>query len=92
VILMDVLMPRMDGLEATLRIRAMDLRPWPQPRIVAVTANALAGDREACLAAGMDDFLSKPVSLAGLKAALQRAAEPRSTEPGPERLNPPAPP
>jgi CheY-like chemotaxis protein len=71
VILMDVQMPGMDGLEATRRIRS----GWPaaeQPRIVAVTANALYEDREACLAAGMDDYLSKPVLLPNLRAALSR--------------------
>jgi GAF domain-containing protein/DNA-binding response OmpR family regulator len=70
VVLMDVQMPELDGLEATRRIRAR----WPDRplRIVAMTANALAGDREACLAAGMDDYISKPVRPAELTAALER--------------------
>jgi GAF domain-containing protein/CheY-like chemotaxis protein len=70
VVLMDVQMPELDGLEATRRIRAR----WPDRplKIVAMTANALAGDREACLAAGMDDYISKPVRAAELTAALER--------------------
>jgi signal transduction histidine kinase/CheY-like chemotaxis protein len=73
VILMDVQMPGMDGLEAARRIRD----EWPEkerPRIIAVTANALREDRETCLAAGMDDYLSKPVLLEDLRAALSRGA------------------
>ena len=70
VVLMDVQMPELDGLEATRRIRAR----WPDRRlqIVAMTANAMAGDREACLAAGMDDYISKPIRPAELTAALER--------------------
>jgi CheY-like chemotaxis protein len=69
-VLMDVQMPELDGLEATRRIRAR----WPgrDLRIVAMTANAMAGDREACLEAGMDDYMSKPIRPSELKAVLER--------------------
>jgi signal transduction histidine kinase/CheY-like chemotaxis protein len=73
-ILMDVLMPEMDGLDATRAIRAK-LPKDQQPRIVAMTANALTGDRERCLAAGMDDYISKPVQLEELAKVLRRQQE-----------------
>lgn len=70
-ILMDLQMPEMDGFEAT-RLICQD---WAnnRPRIIALTANALAGDRERCLAAGMDDYLSKPIQMEPLKALLSRS-------------------
>jgi PAS domain S-box-containing protein len=72
-ILMDLQMPRMDGLEATGQIRRGG-GPNADARIVATTANAMPGDREICLAAGMDDYVSKPVTPASLREALERAA------------------
>ena len=69
VVLMDVQMPEMDGLEASRRINAR-FGPDARPRIVAMTANAMAGDREMCLAAGMDDYLTKPIRVERLVEAL----------------------
>jgi CheY-like chemotaxis protein len=71
VVLMDVQMPEMDGLSATRQIVAKMARP-KRPWIVAMTANAMAGDREACMAAGMDDYVSKPIRPEELSAALAR--------------------
>ena len=75
VVLMDVQMPEMDGLEATREIR----RLWPEgvrrPYIVAMTANAMTGDREKCLEAGMDEYISKPVKANRLRTALEQCCE-----------------
>jgi len=73
VVLMDIQMPRMDGLEATRRLRERFAGALG-PRVVALTANVLDEDRRRCLAAGIDDFLSKPVTLAALAAALDRCS------------------
>jgi len=72
VVLMDVQMPELDGLAATRRIRALTLAAG-QPHIVAMTANAMQGDRELCLQAGMDDYISKPIKVEELIGALDRA-------------------
>jgi signal transduction histidine kinase/CheY-like chemotaxis protein len=71
-VLMDVQMPELDGLDATRRICAT-LAPHERPRIVAMTANAMQGDREMCLAAGMDDYLTKPIRVDRLVEALRAA-------------------
>ena len=69
VILMDVRMPMMDGLEATRFIR----QAWPDgPKIIALTAYALKGDKEKCLEAGMDDYIAKPVKMNDLAAMLAK--------------------
>lgn len=73
VIFMDVQMPVMDGLEATRLIRSATDSASHGSRIIAMTANAFSEDREACFAAGMDDYLAKPVTIDGVRAALHRA-------------------
>jgi PAS domain S-box-containing protein len=76
VILMDCQMPEMDGFEATREIRRRELARGPLParrvRIIALTANALKGDRERCLAAGMDGYVTKPFTMRNLETALER--------------------
>ena len=70
VILMDVQMPEMDGLDATRNIRK--LADATQPHVIAMTANAMEGDREMCIAAGMNDYVSKPIRVNELVEALLR--------------------
>lgn len=80
VVLMDVLMPEMDGLEATREIR----KRWQEgPKIIAMTASVLKGDREMCLEAGMDGYISKPMKIDDLKVALEACS---SQKPGDDSL------
>ncbi len=81
VLFLDVQMPEMDGLEAAREI-CKRWTPEKRPRIVAMTGNALMGDREKCLDAGMDDYISKPVRIAELQSALERwgTAKTKSSE------------
>ncbi|MEW6737857.1 MAG: response regulator, partial [Acidobacteriota bacterium] len=79
VVLMDVHMPEMDGLAASQRINEQWHRD-ERPTIIAMTANAMQGDREECLAAGMDDYICKPVKVEELQSALQKATNKTSKE------------
>ncbi len=92
VVLMDVQMPEMDGLEATRQI----LRRWPggpRPRIIAMTANVMKEDQEACSAAGMDDYLGKPIHVEALVAALRRCRpQAKSAQDAGQRVAPAEPP
>ena len=72
-VLMDVQMPEMDGYEATAAIRAVPR--WANLPIIALTAHAMTGDRERCLAAGMNDYVSKPIRMSELTAAIERQSE-----------------
>jgi PAS domain S-box-containing protein len=76
VILMDVQMPEMDGLDATRHIVADQPDPAKRPWVIALTANAVQGDREMCLAAGMNDYISKPIKKEQLAKALDRVRQP----------------
>ncbi len=73
-VLMDIMMPEMDGLQATARIREGERATGAHIPIVAVTANAMAGDREKCLAAGMDAYVTKPLKPAELLKVIAEVA------------------
>jgi PAS domain S-box-containing protein len=85
-ILMDVQMPEMDGFEATGRIRELEGATGRHTRIVAMTAHAMAGDRERCLAAGMDDYVSKPLRKEDLLRALEGACAQENKDAGDRAL------
>jgi len=74
-VLMDLQMPEMDGLEASREI-CKQSASQPRPKIIALTANAMQGDKELCLAAGMDDYVAKPVKLNEMAAAIRRQFQP----------------
>ena len=82
VVLLDIQMPEVDGLEVARRVVATEPDPAQRPWMIAVTANAIVGDRETCLAAGMDDFVPKPMQPSALEAALNRAMTERPSQPG----------
>ena len=74
-IFMDVQMPEMDGFEATAAIRAAERGTDTHISIVAMTAHAMSGDRERCLAAGMDDYVAKPISVMEIDRVLVQVAQ-----------------
>lgn len=89
VVLMDVQMPEMDGLTATERI-CQDWSPGERPRIIAMTANAMQGDRELCLQAGMDDYVSKPIRVEELARALTQSQQAQEVSAPTDAIDPTA--
>src|SRR5690606_6556507 len=71
IVLMDILMPELDGLEAS-KIIKKEVAPENKPVLIAMTANAMVGDRENYIQAGMDDYISKPVSIEAIKMLLEK--------------------
>ena len=86
VVLMDVQMPEMDGLEATRVIRAQEEHRRGHLPIIAMTAHAMQGDRELCLAAGMDAYVSKPIAVHALLAAIDQVLPVGTASPGGRNL------
>ena len=80
VVLMDVQMPEMDGFETTAAIRALERESGHHLPIIAMTAHAMQGDRERCMAAGMDNYVSKPLKVAELLELLQQIANAQHSE------------
>ena len=87
VVLMDLQMPVMDGLEAARRIRERERGSRVHVPIIAMTAHAMSGDREVCLEAGMDGYVSKPIDPRELFATIQAAAEMRGSSGAPCRIH-----
>ncbi|MFN8588885.1 MAG: response regulator [Candidatus Eisenbacteria bacterium] len=81
VVFMDCQMPEMDGFEATAEIRRIEATSGGRTPVVAMTANAMEGDRQRCLDAGMDDFVSKPIREDRVREALERWTEGLAGEP-----------
>lgn len=74
-VIMDIQMPKIDGLEATKAIRKREQQTGQHLPIIAMTAHAIKGDRERCLSAGMDEYISKPIHIEELQAVLSTVAD-----------------
>ena len=90
-VFMDCQMPEMNGYEATAAIRKQETQTGTHITIVAITANAMQGDRQKCLEAGMEEYLSKPIHLEKLRAILQKW-RPQVTVPSQQQETPTNPP